>query len=107
MEKIVVWEIIGQFFITANSCFVCPASSNIADCVTTTAEDKHGQAKRPDEIDALSMALESEIEWTKPISAQRISSTLHNNNCGSVDINSFSNNLMSEMEFDREGDGIR
>lgn len=73
---IIVRNLLVNCAIENNSSFVGPASSNIADIVTSTSQNQKRDVEALDKLDTTSVTLQSEVEAAQTIVRQGVSPTL-------------------------------
>lgn len=79
LKVVIVWQLVGNLGSQCDCSFVRPASGHVSDGVAPSSQKHEGQVVLLHELDALGMALDSDIEASQSISGQGIGSALKNN----------------------------
>mmetsp|Transcript_21127 Transcript_21127/g.35286 ORF Transcript_21127/g.35286 Transcript_21127/m.35286 type:complete len:256 (-) Transcript_21127:392-1159(-) len=77
LHVVVVRQFVGDLAFETNRGLKGPATSNVADSVTTASEDEHGDVEAFYKLDTIGVTLDREIEAAETVSGKRICSALH------------------------------
>ena len=76
---------------------VCPASSYIANRVSTSTEEHNGHAEGLHELETLRVTFDGEVEETESVTAERVRTTLKDNGFGAIPLHHLAHDWLEEL----------